>query len=202
MTHSGTAAGLQDEHDIAALMTGWIHRDVGDWNALAGLFHPGATISLSWFTGTSSEFIAGSARMADTDLRTKHVVASPVIRFDPAGNRAVTETNAIVVAENTAMQLGAVAHTRFLDRVERRNGRWAINERSALYDFSYFTFPAGPVPVASDQLSRYRPECAALAYVLERSGFPVTETFVVRGSTTERDLKSAAAMWLDAASAR
>jgi hypothetical protein len=36
---------LADRLDIANLMTGWIHRDNGEWDRLRELFHPEATLS-------------------------------------------------------------------------------------------------------------------------------------------------------------
>jgi hypothetical protein len=190
--------GLNNEHEIATLMTGWIHRDVGAWDELSALFHSDAQISLSWFTGAATDFVAASSRMAQSDLRTKHVIASPSIRFSRSGLRAVTETNAIVVVESRRVPLGAVSHSRFLDRVEYRDGRWAIAERSAVYDFSSFTFPLGPVvSIDAAIVARYPIEYAALAYVLDLSGFPVGGAFPTKDGDDEREVKRLAAHWLD-----
>ncbi|WP_199255923.1 nuclear transport factor 2 family protein [Mycolicibacterium mengxianglii] len=197
MTPTRTAS-LQDAHDIANVMTGWVHRDVGEWDQLGALFHPDAQIKLSWFTGPATDFVAASARMARSDLRTKHVIATPSIRFSRSGLRAVTETNAIVVVENRHVPLGAVGHSRFFDRVECRDGRWAIVERTAIYDFSSFTFPLGPVvSIDAAAVSRYPIEYAALAYVLDLGGFPVGDTFATKDGDDEREMKRCAAQWLD-----
>jgi SnoaL-like domain len=196
-TAARAASTLEDERDIAALMTGWIYRDTGDWARLAGLFHADARISLSWFTGPAAQFVEASERMAHSAFRTKHVIAAPAIAFSASKRRATAETNAIVIGENRQLRLGAVAHTRFLDRVEHRHGRWGIVERAAVYDFSSFAFPAGPaVTVDEDAAGKYPTEYAALAYLLEASGFHVGETFVVKDSDRERDIKRSAAGWL------
>jgi hypothetical protein len=188
---------LRDDVDIAGLMTGWMHRDVGAWEQLRALFHAGAEVKMSWFTGSAPDFVEASARMNQSDLRTKHVVAAPLISFSSSGRRAVTETNAIVVAENRRTPLGAVTHSRFLDRVESRNGRWGIVHRTAVYDFSSFTFPRGLVDVDAAAVSRFPVEYAALAYLLELSGFPVGDTFAVQGGDDEREIKHCAALWLE-----
>src|SRR5438309_10016156 len=39
-------------------MTGWIHRDLGEWDQLRSLFHPDATIDITWFTGKAGDFQA------------------------------------------------------------------------------------------------------------------------------------------------
>jgi hypothetical protein len=197
MSTTATAATLQDERDIAHLMTGWIYRDTGEWDSLRGLFHPGAHIDITWFSGLAADFVTASARMGRSDFRTKHVITAPLIRFAPSGMRAVAETNAIVVGENRRLSLGAETHNRFLDRLERRGGRWGIADRASIYDFSFFTFPAGlPEAIDRDAVAKFPAEYAALAYLLEASGFPVRGSFPVKDSQTERDLKSAASQWL------
>jgi hypothetical protein len=188
---------LRDDVDITSLMSGWMHRDVGGWEQLRALFHPGAQVRMSWFTGSAPDFVEASARMTQSDLRTKHVITAPLIDYSRSGLRAVTETNAIVVAENRRTPLGAVTHSRFLDRVERRDGRWGIVHRTAVYDFSWFTFPRGPVDVDVAAVAHLPVEYAALAYLLELSGFPVGDTFAVKDSDDERGIKCSAAQWLE-----
>jgi pimeloyl-ACP methyl ester carboxylesterase len=198
MTTTAKASTLQDEHEIANLMTGWIYRDVGDWDSLRGLFHEEARITVSWFSGLAADFVDASARMGGSDFRTKHLIAAPAISFSPSGRRAVSETNAIVVGENRRLSLGAVTHNRFIDRVERRAGRWGIVDRASIYDFSSFTFPLGiPETIDRDAVAKFPAEYAALAYLLEASGFPVHGTFTVKNSDQEREIRSSASQWLD-----
>src|SRR3981189_2217094 len=108
---------LEDRQNIADLMTGWIHRDLAEWDKLGALFHADATIEISWFEGRAMYFVEGSRRMAQSDLRTKHFIAAPLITFN--GNKAIAETNAVVIAENVRLDLGCSAHTRF----DRRGGK-------------------------------------------------------------------------------
>src|SRR5882762_388723 len=115
---------LQDRQSIADLMTGWIHRDLAEWDQLRELFHPDGTIEITWFEGLASDFIDGSMRMAHSDLRTKHFVGAPVVTF--TGNKALVETNAAVIGENVPLNLGCTAHARFYDQVEKRSGVWKI----------------------------------------------------------------------------
>ncbi len=198
-TTTGAATTLLSERDIARLMTGWLYRDTGDWDSLRGLFHPDARISVTWFTGLAHDFVDASRRMGRSDFRTKHISAAPLITFSASGRCAVTETNTVVVGENAGLGLGCVAHNRFLDRVEQRAGRWAIVDRESIYDFSSFTFPRGiPVSMDQDAIATFPIEYAALAYLLEASGFPVRGTFAVKNSDSERHLKQTASAWLAA----
>lgn len=181
---------------IADLMTGWIHRDLEEWDLLRELFTPEGRIEVSWFSGPAADFVDASARMGASDIRTKHVITSPIVRFSADGSRAISETNAIVVAENGALQLGAQAHTRFLDRLEHRDGRWRIADRRAVYDFASFTFALGPIEIDRAAVARFPIEYGALAHVLSSGGFPVEGRYPVRGGAEERRIKERAAAWI------
>src|SRR3981081_4640623 len=73
-------------------MTGWIHRDLGDWDQLRNLFHPDATIDITWFAGKASDFVDGSMKMGASDFKAKRVITSPVVTFN--ADKAIAETNA------------------------------------------------------------------------------------------------------------
>jgi hypothetical protein len=45
---------LEDRQSIADLMTGWIHRDLAQWDKLRELFHPDGTIEITWFEGLAT----------------------------------------------------------------------------------------------------------------------------------------------------
>jgi hypothetical protein len=78
---------LEDRLSIADLMTGWIHRDLGEWDQLRNLFHPDATIEITWFAGKASDFVDGSIEMGASDFKSKHVITSPVAIFN--GDKAI-----------------------------------------------------------------------------------------------------------------
>ena len=137
-----TGLGLQA---IAELVTGWMRRDLAQWEALREFFHADGTIEVTWFEGLFTDFVDASMRMGSSDLRTKHAITAPVVTFH--GNRSIAETNAIIVAENVGLGVGAMAHNRFYDRIEKRDGTWKIVNRQAIYDMGSLTFPAGPVGV-------------------------------------------------------
>jgi hypothetical protein len=181
-----------DRSMISALMTGFLHRDLGEWDRLRELFHPDATVNIMWFNGLASEFVDASSRMGATDVSSLHVIANP--RLDFCGDRAVSETNTIAVTENTALGCVCTTHIRFLDRVERREGRWRILGRRSSYDMSYFTVaPAGFTRVSGDD---HPHEYAALAQLLSLSGFPIKGTYPTRGSEAERQIKADNQSWL------
>lgn len=59
-----------------------------------------------------------------------------------------------------------------------------------------FTFPLGPVEIDPSVAQAYPREYAALAYLLEQSGFPLGRIFATRGSELEVKMKAEAKSWL------
>jgi SnoaL-like domain len=187
---------LEDRLQITDLMTGWIHRDLGQWDALRSLFHADGTIEVTWFEGLFGEFVDASARMGASSLKTKHLIGTPVVTF--RGDKALVETNAMIIGENIDLNLGCSVHNRFYDWVEKREGQWKIVRRQSVYDMGSFTFPLGLVDIDMAICKQYPWEYAALAYVLEKSGFPVNRVFATRGSELEKKMKAEGEAWLKA----
>jgi hypothetical protein len=196
MKQSAAQSYLEDRLSIADLMTGWIHRDLGEWDQLRNLFHPDATIDITWFEGKATDFVDGSMKMGASDFKAKHVVTSPLVTFN--GDKAIAETNAIVVCDNAVLGLGCEGHARFYDRVEKRHGVWKIVDRRAIYDICTFIFPRGFVELDTLAVQKYPREYAPLAYLLEKSGFPVNRVYPTKGSDLEKTLKAKGQSWLRA----
>jgi hypothetical protein len=189
---------LNDRQQITDLLTGWMHRDLGEWDQLRDLFHPDGTIEITWFEGLGSDFVDGSMRMGASDVRTKHMVGTPVVTFNPTATKAIVETNAMIIGEHVKLNLGCVGHNRFYDMAEKRDGVWKLFRRQSIYDMASFTFPLGVVDIDQQTVAKYPREYAALAYLLEKSGFPVQRVFATRGSELEQQMKADAKRWLAA----
>jgi len=187
---------LQDRQQLNNLMNGWMHRDLGEWDQLRELFHPDGTIEITWFEGLASEFVSGSMRMGKSDLRTKHLIATPMITFNTGGTKAILETNAMIIAENVKLNVGCECHNRFYDMAEKRDGVWRLVHRQSIYDMGTFTFPQGLVEIDPARVAKYPREYATLAYLLELSGFPLQRVFATRGSELEQNIKRDAQQWL------
>lgn len=190
---------LEDRLQISELMAGWIHRDLGHWDEVRALFHPDGVIKIPWFEGLASDFVDAVARMrTESELTSKHLIGSPLIKFNQ--DRAIVETDVQLVSMNASLKLGALGHSRFYDRVERRDGAWKILYRQGFHDMAGFTFPAGPVEVDAELVARHPLEYSAIAYLLEKSGHPVNGTFATKGSEAEISARAAAEAWLARAS--
>lgn len=186
---------FEGRFQIADLINGWIYRDLGQWDQLRTLFHPDGVIEVTWFEGLFSDFVDGSMHMGKSDLRTKHLIGTPVItRKD---NKAIVETNAMIIGENVTLNLGCSTHNRFYDMAEKRDGVWKLVKRQTVYDMGTFTFPLGLVEVDQKLAAKFPREYAALGYILEKSGFPVQRLFATRGSELEQAMKRDGQTWLN-----
>jgi SnoaL-like protein len=185
----------QDRAALVDLMVAWAaHRDAGRWDDLAGLFTPDATVELTWTRATAAEFVAAARGHASGPLRSKHVVAAPhaVVR----GDRAAAETNVVLVTDHLDLDLGAVTHARFLDRLERVDSGWVIAHRASVYDACGFTFPFGPVEVDQKVARNFPREYAGLAYQLVSAGYDPSPKSPTRGSAREHAIRNDQRAWL------
>lgn len=185
---------LTDEASIATLVRGWMFRDLGQWARLRELFHPEGTIEVTWFEGLFKDFVNASEKMGASNIRTKHVITNPTVTIEK--NRAVAETNVLIVGQNMQVGLGCETHARFYDLLEERDGVWRILHRHCFYDMGAFTFPAGVVEIDRNIVAHYPVEYASLAYLLEVSGFAVKRIFPTRGSEAERLIRTDSERWL------
>ena len=109
-------------------------RDQGRWPDLLATFTPDGEISVSWFSGPFPQFVDRCRAGFEAGQRSKHHILPSVVRV--AGDRAIGETSIVI---HVRQDIGGVpvdmtSYGRFLDRLERRDGRWAIRERCAIYE--------------------------------------------------------------------
>ena len=109
-------------------------RDQGKWADLLATFTPDGTISVSWFSGPFAQFVDRCRAGFEAGQRSKHHILPSVVRV--SGERAIGETSIVIhVRQNIGgVPVDMTSHGRFLDRLERRGGRWAIRERVAIYE--------------------------------------------------------------------
>ena len=124
-----------DKQACAELIQSWgFYRDQGKWPELLATFTPDGQIAVSWFSGSFSEFVERCHKAFDTGQRSKHQIFPSLVRV--AGDRALGETNVVILVRQKIEGVLAdmTSYARFLDRLERRGGRWAIAERTAIYE--------------------------------------------------------------------
>jgi SnoaL-like domain len=126
---------VNDNYTCAELIQSWgLYRDQGRWPQLIATFVPDGEIAVSWFSGSFREFVERCRKAFEAGQRSKHQIFPSTVRV--AGDRALAETNVVILVRQ---KIGGVladmtSYARFLDRLERGSGRWAIRERAAIYE--------------------------------------------------------------------
>jgi hypothetical protein len=124
-----------DKYACAELIQAWgFYRDQAKWPELLATFVPEGQIAVSWFSGSFREFVERCRQAVEAGQRSKHHLFPSRVRV--AGDRALAETNFVILVRQkiSGALVDMTSHARFLDRLERRNGRWSILERTAIYE--------------------------------------------------------------------
>jgi len=119
----------------AELIQSWgLYRDQGKWPQLLATFVPEGEIAVSWFSGSFREFVDRCRQSFEAGQRSKHLIFPSLVRV--AGERACAETNIVILVRQKIADVLAdlTSYARFVDRLERRDERWAIVERAAVYE--------------------------------------------------------------------
>jgi hypothetical protein len=126
---------VTDKQACAELIQAWgLARDQGRWADLTATFAPDGEIAISWFRGPFSEFVERCRQSFAAGVKSKHLIWPAQVQV--MGDRALAETNiAILVRQSIdGILVDLTSYGRFLDRLERRTGRWVIAERTAIYE--------------------------------------------------------------------
>ena len=177
-----------DRLDCMDVIQAWaLYRDQGRWAELLDAFDPEGTIAVTWFKGRFADFVDASKRVAaNSKSLSKHLIGWPLISLQ--GSRAIAETSVSIIGRQilSGVLVDNISYGRFLDRLDRGNGRWRIVERVAIYEKDRLD----PV-VPSEKFDRFMcetdfsiyPEAYRfLAYRLVAGGRRLASPIIVHGS--------------------
>jgi len=117
-----------------------------DRELLISLYHEDAIDDHGVFVGTREEFADWAIAMhTATHLSHQHCIFN--VTFDLDGNVAHTETYYMFVGMNRTGTPMAMSGGRYIDRLEKRDGRWAIAARVCVRDWA----PLDEIPKVMDQ---------------------------------------------------
>jgi hypothetical protein len=123
-----------------------------DMEVVSSCYHPGAYDDHGQFQGTVEEFTEWLSGRLGRHEATTHFLSTPLIRFT-GDDIAQVDTYCINYAvakpheDGTAMV--TTAELRYLDRFERRDGRWLIAHRRAVHDWRYHETTANLLDTAT-----------------------------------------------------
>lgn len=149
-----SALDAQTESEIRAVLLRYARGvDRLDLELVRSCYHPDATDSHGSFSGTVDEFLVWVERVLRRYDLTMHFLGNPLVEIDehdPA--TAYVETYGIAFHRSATgpPEHNLVTGFRFVDRFERREGRWGIARRVAVTEWSridrredWWPIPAG-----------------------------------------------------------
>jgi hypothetical protein len=197
----GSSGNVSDREAISELINAWVyHRNRGNWDQLKDTFWPEGTISLSWFDGPFEQFVDSSKEMAEKGSSTKHMVDQPFVKIN--GNRAVSEVNVILLGRGVAgrLEIDLTTYLRFYDLLEKREGRWRILKRTAIYEKDRVDCvrPSLLFWIARFfiKLKKYPKACRFTALTLEKAGYEIADNIVEDQSDELKRLYKEGDAWL------
>jgi len=190
-----------DKTACAEVIQAWgFARDQGRWDDLAAIFHPGGEIAVSWFRGPYPEFVAHCRNNYGRGSEAKHLLWPA--RVARNGARATAETNVAILVRQTidGVAVDLTSYSRFLDRLERRDGAWRIVERATLYEKDRLD-PVEPslkfdALMASANAAKYPAQYRYMAYRVNAAGRALAEPVHYDGRPETEALKARYGEWL------
>jgi hypothetical protein len=190
-----------DRFEIGTLIQNWaLWRDTGDWDKLRTTFHPGGTMTATWFHGPFEDFIESAKASWRKQSRSQHVLGGTTVEL--RGRRALAQTRMAIMVRTLldGVEVDVVCHGRFFDRVERRDGVWRIARRNPIYEMDRIdpVDPAATLTLDRAHLERFPEGYRHLAYVQSRAGATINMDLpTARGAALDTLLGEARA-WLTA----
>ena len=204
MEPSSDLATLVDQTQIFDVRRRWAFMlDLGELDALPSCFHPGAMVTVSWYSGRIEGFIErtkGLFAARKPEEHRKHWLGN--MRSDVRGARAVLETDVqIMIREFIGDDLfDCISFARFYDLFEKRDGVWRIAEWNTIYDKDRVD-PVKPSQAAADLYAKAvlkGPE-SGFAFMKVRQamkGRSVPDGIVIAGTEGEASLRRRGGAWL------
>lgn len=110
--------------------------DRRDWALVRSCYHADAVDHHGPFTGGVEEFIEWALTVTDAVASTTHFVGNQIVdvQGDVAWHEAYCRAFHRLIAPAVEPAVDWVVNLRYLDRMERRDGRWKIADRLVVHD--------------------------------------------------------------------
>ena len=167
---------MQDRFLIRELIENWaVWRDAGEWDRFATVWHDDGWMMTTWFKAPAKDFIARSRTAFEKGLKVLHKLGGSSI--DVVKNRAVAHTKMEIIqrAEVHGVEVDVRCQGRFVDALERRDGRWGIVLRQPVYELDAMrpVNPAQTVALDENLLNQFPEGYRHLAYLQVEQGMDV-----------------------------
>ena len=189
-----------DKATCAELVQAWgFARDQGRWADLLDIFHSDGRIHVSWFMGSHADFVE-RCRQNHGRARSKHLLWPARVHVN--GSRAISEVNVTILVRQAieGVEVDLTSYGRFLDRLERRDGRWRIAERTTIYEQDrldpVLPSQAFDALMQSADTARYPAPYRYMGYRVVAAGRALAEPVHYDGRAETEAVKSRYAEWL------
>jgi len=188
-----------DEPAIRSLIERWVvWRDSGNWDRFATLWHPGATMTATWFDGPALTFIERSQAAWQAGIRVGHMLGGTAI--DVVGDRAVAQTK-MTITQRLDLHRAEVdieCSGRFHDLLEQREGVWRLCCRRCVYERDRVVpvRPGGTLDLDLDRLNSFPEGYRHLAYAQSLAGMTVASDLPGRSGPALEALLRSGEEWL------
>ena len=175
----GVPSSIRDRIEIRELLENWvIWRDSGDWERFATVWHDDGTMNATWFSANAPDFIARSRKAFEAGLVGLHALGGANIEV--RGTRAVAQTKMQILqrADVHGVTVDVTCNGRFIDALERRDGRWGMVLRQPVYELDRLQpiDPSATLNLDQDLLMSFPEGYRHLAYLQIGLGFEVSKT--------------------------
>lgn len=184
-----SAATDADRRQIRDLIESWaVWRDAGEWDRFASVWHDDAWMKTTWSRSPATDFMARSRAAFERGSEILHMLGGSVI--DIAGLRAVAQTKVEITqrAEVHGVLVDVQCKARFVDAIEKRDGRWGIVFRQPVYDLDRMSpvDPSKSLKLDEAVLGQFPIGYRHLAYLQCEQGMEVYRDMpVTRGPAVE-----------------
>jgi SnoaL-like protein len=188
-----------DEAQIRSLVENWVvWRDAGDWERFRTVWHDDGRMMATWFQGPCDDFIRVSREGFERGVRILHFLGGSSV--DVAGDRAVSQAKMTITqrADVEGVECDVVCTGRFVDFLEKREGRWGIVLRQPIYESDRIipVDPTSPPHLDRTLLDSFPVGYRHLAYLQTRNGFVVKPDMPGLTGPEVEALYASCAMWL------
>ncbi len=195
---------LMDRQAIGELLQNWvIWRDAGDWERFATVWHHDGRMNATWFRASAAEFIDGCRKGFDAGIVGLHALGG--ISIDVQGIRAVAQSKMQILqrGELDGVEVDVTCLGRFVDALEKREGRWGLILRQPVYEVDRMALvdPDTSIKLDRELLESFPEGYRYLAYLQTKVGFMVYKNLPgTRGPQIEA-LNARMELWLSGADA-
>lgn len=172
-------AVMRDRLEIRDLLENWvIWRDSADWDRFATVWHDGARMNATWFQASAPEFMARSRAAFEAGLVGLHSLGG--VNIEVRGSRAVSQSK-MQILQRAAVHdvvVDVTCNGRFVDALEKRDGRWGIVLRQPVYELDRMqpVDPSATLALEQGLLMSFPEGYRHLAYLQTKMGFDVNKT--------------------------